>query len=207
MVRNAVNANTVKRLRKLAESHQGTPKKILRAKNFFKKLPILDHRVNPRPRVRLLKTKKGGIVIKIPEYSAKEDIVTVRRSVDWINQVEHASFKLLKPKAHVIGDYILMRRTRFPSISEMIGTKTVKFGKTDRGQRHLKRLAKENGVSIQEMEDQLVSAHDLLKGTAREMGILPNAPLYEIEGYTRRNILVLGKKEGKILFLPLLDPG
>lgn len=194
----ALSKNIVKRLRK------ATPK----IDANFHRLPNRDHRTpNDNPRLRkktsydppgfrvrgvtfFSRFKDGSrnysqykIVIKRTHYhSAREEINEIRNRVRIVNKQNHSQFIVLMPKAHAISNgLIAMKEVNFPSVVEMFQGNAI----TLRAKLMVDRLNK-LGINSEKLFN---AAQD----AARSLGM------------DKSNLMVLGAKNGKVVFMPLID--
>lgn len=97
------------------------------------------------------------------------------------------NYVLLEPKAYAINrDVLAMAKANNPNIHEIIGSGRWQEDKTRRGKIFFKKLKNKYNVSEEQLE------------TAAEQ-------VFERTGIQRANLLLLGFKKGKFIFMPLVD--
>ncbi len=164
----------------------------------FHRLPTGDHRTHKddpdlRKRHEMLETGQSvrefnvtrhhrqPIILKYNLYAVRE-IKVMRRIVTEHNRsFPNSSYYLLRPNAHPIRKTIIaMKRVNFPNVIEILGDSPTPRGIRMRG------VLMEKGVSINKLHTLSVLVLDRT-------------------GIASRNLLVIGVKKGKPVFMPLVD--
>jgi len=162
----------------------------------------IDHRrgKNPRSqgerdienwsgRVRQLRVSLRGtgvVIKKTHDATAWETISWIQRKVRIHNELPKLpeDYVLVEPKAYAISrSLIAMAKTRKPSVEEIIG---LDEKQTERGRKFFAKLKAKHGIT----EHHLRYAMRILR---------------DITGFKSSNVLLLGVKNGKFVFMPLLD--
>lgn len=178
------------------------------------KMPNIDHRraiarsMDSRPRrnttrwgnrIRLLRAKRsleeGEIVLK---HSHGELAPAVVSSILEMVRKHNKNYKpknylLLKPNAVAISDELIaMNRMDYPSIEETIGRywNPKVIWRTTRGRKAFERLQSE-------MRLNKFRLHLRIRQAYRE--------LYRQTDWHESNVLLIGQRNGKFIFMPLLD--
>ncbi|MCX6803903.1 MAG: hypothetical protein NTY48_05025 [Candidatus Diapherotrites archaeon] len=190
-----------------------------RAEKLFLKLPSADHRhpdsekhrkyaLRPGCQVRKLRMKgKEGIIIKTATArNAKTDIHFVRRFVSLINARKPKGFILLKPKAEHAGPFIIMTNTDYPSVNETQNNEFRDYP-SPRGKQMLKKIAEQTRINEETIQRQIQKQSAELTKLAEEIKKQTKFPKEcKEEALESRNLLLVGYKEGKPVFCPLIDP-
>lgn len=137
------------------------------------------------PRVKL-------VVKRVHDATAKEVIKAVKENVRNHNKFlkvrglkEKVGYVLREPIAYDIGgDLVAMAKTDRPSLHEVLGC--IEFPRTDRGIQFFGQLSKKYGVTKKQLK---MATKQICSDTT----------------FGQRNILLLGVKEGKFVFMPLVD--
>jgi len=193
-----------------AESHN-IPSRLF---DFFLRRKNADHRERDGKahrkvgtdfgfRVRELNIKGvGKIVIKLCHGDAPLVILkSLRQIIDLHNKYfKNEPYLVKKPIAYPLGGpFIAMSKITAPSIEEIIGIE-----RTKRGNDTLSELAKQNKIPYVKMEKQLELAFTKLSNNTsavRTEAKIPDAHYY----FKYPNVVLAGYKEGKFIFVPLID--
>ena len=167
-------------------------------------------------RIRRMRVGKENVILKVVHsISAHRLIKTMSKLVDLHNKAypkKSNGYIILKPKAYAIGENLLaMSETNYPTVKEVLecttrpnaNTKTVTF---------LKELAAKSGVNIQTFQKKLEEAHTALETRINHLAYTEKklAPEFNARRLMRsffnyENVLFIGMKEGKFVFVPLMD--
>lgn len=183
----------VKRLRARVAKESRQPDK----PGLFDRARNLDHRGFSNRVVELNVSRYfPGVRVAIKKthgYTAQDTINIVKRFVrDHNASANPRSYVLVAPKAYAIGQYLLaMAKTNKPSVCEIIGD-SKGAGKTQRGKQFFELLKQKYGIE----ESALNEAFNELAAWKRKGAILK----CRID-----NVLLLGFRKGRFVFMPLLD--
>jgi len=203
----------------------------LRIREFLLRRKSADHREGDSAkhredltevgfRVRKMRVRGVGNVIikKTDKGGAKEVLRILRKAVDEHNkftQNMNQPYILKKPVGHPIGEALIaMSETNAPSVFEAIGPQpsisralsSPFVPKTTlRGNNFIAKTARENNMSENEVKERLENAMSELNKTNYALNFFDKNGNREFSGFSRRNILVVGYKEGKFIFVPLMD--
>jgi len=161
-----------------------------RTKNF------LDHETSTSEwgyRVRQMDVSRNFpgtelVIKKTHTFPANKKIKSVNNMVRIHNELyKPENYVLLAPKAYAIGENLLaMAKTNKPSLEEVLGSK--KTPPTERGKNFFQKMKKKHKIT--EMQ---------LRKAVRQ--VVDRTNIFE------NNLLFLGVKNGKFVFMPLLDLG
>ena len=177
----------------------------LRRKNAdYRTQDSVAHRTNANQygyRVRKMRIRGvGTVIIKKVHYKSASELITIlRKIVDDHNTAtkgKKLSYVLKKPIGYPIGEhFIAMSEANLPSILEMF-----EEFKSKNADNLIDKIANETLLTEETIIDQLTTAMRELtnNGTPLRRKYLPN-------DFYAGNILVAGYKNGKFIFVPLMD--
>jgi hypothetical protein len=186
-------ASLVRKLERVA-NRLLTPKRFVRWKN-------VDHRkdwpgAEPNEidmwggRVRELTLRKGkspvGVIIK---RQSPKILIELKERVQRSRENPHPSYIILAPRVYPLNDkFVAMAKMDKPSIAEILGLGR-DWGKesiTPRGTQYFKHLQERYSVTTEQLEEAMEHA-------------------YKITGFDRTNLLLIGIRNHKFIFMPLAD--
>jgi len=135
------------------------------------------------------------------DINAKKTLVRLFDTVSYHNKkYPNSEYYLYKPYAYPVGEKIIaMSKASAPSLAEMIGSKHNGVGDTagftKRGEKMLLTLSEKTNRSVKELRENLANLSNLVEERTLEGGL----PI------TRGNLLCVGVKNGKFVFVPLAD--
>ena len=121
---------------------------------------------------------------------ARTTIEKVKKDVQRHNRSYNPkNYRLLYPRAYEVGtDLVLMSKTKFPSVTEILGS--AQDEPTRRGKSFFKGLAKTQRVNESVFHNELLEA-------AKQVSSRTNIDLY--------NLLLVGYEKRQFVFVPLVD--